>query len=317
VYRKGKSVKKRAFIVGSGVILLGFGITGLALMHTGLIHNASNSGSLSLLEEKLPDASPDSSQQAALEAMLPPQAESTTSPAQKSPNGERSAQNREDDQLTNKRAVPVPQVGKGLRRYPNQNQLAQPPVSNRKPQMKAERKTRGADSRNLASKAGAHKVETPKAAASKARASNKQVLTARFSFDPLRNRHIKVARVHSGDRVAIKIRPVGRPDSRLYLAFNTYEDSMPGLYDYGRGSGAVITPVRDNDLLTLAGSRQFGPELSRRLDTREGAILELGAGYHQYRNPLFRLAGYEQGHFEIEIKIYANNKWNIKPRSYL
>lgn len=305
-------MKKRALILGSGVILLGFGVTGLALMHTGLIYNPSNSGSLSLLEEKLPDASPDSSQQASLDGIMTPQAESSTLPGRQSPNSERSAQNREDDQLTNKKAVPVPQVGKGLRRFPNQNQIAQPPVSKKKPQMKAERKTRGVDSRGLTAKAGASKVRT-----SKAGTSNKQVLTVRFSFDPGRNKQIKVARVHAGDRVAIKIRRVGRPDSRLYLAFNTYEESMPRLYDYGRGAGTVITPVRDDDLLTLAASRQFGPELSRRLDTRQGAVLELGTGYHHYRNPFFQQARYEQGRFEVEIKIYADNKWNIKPRSYL
>ena len=305
-------MKKRALIVGSGVILLGFGVTGLALMHTGLIYNPSNNASQSLLEEKLPDASPDSIKQASVEGMLPPQAESAPSPGRQSPNSERSAQNREEDQSINKKAVPVPQVGKGLRRFPNLNQLAQPPVSDKKPQMKAERKTRGVDPRALTAKAVASKVR-----ASKAGTSNKQVLTVRFSFNPGKNKQIKVARVHSGDRVAIKVHRVGHPDSRLYLAFNTYEESLRGLYDYGRGPGAVVTPVSDNDLLTLAVSRQFGPELSKRLDTREGAVLELGTGYHHYRNPFFHQARYEQGRFEVEIKIYADNKWNIKPRSYL
>ena len=168
--------------------------------------------------------------------------------------------------------------------------------------MKTERTTRGVESKRFAAKAGVAK---------------KRSLTVRLSFDPVRNKQIQIARVHSGDRVAIKIHRVGYPDSRLYLAFNVYGDSVDPRPGYGHGSGAVITPVRDDDLLTLTASNMFGAVLSRKLDSRDGAILELGTGYHLFQHPNFQQARYEQGHFEIEIRIYAGNRWNIKPRSYL
>jgi hypothetical protein len=303
---RGKSVKKRVLIVGSGVILLGFGITGLALMHKGLIFNPSSGGSASLIEQKLPEPSPNNNKQAAVEEKPTPPAKSGSSPGEPQGN-EDLAGKKPQNELRSERAVPVPQVGKGPRSYPKQNQLAQLPADDHKPKMKAEPKVPGPEPKNY----------VPKASAPARTAPAKQVVTVRFSFDPLKNREIKVARVHLGDRISIKVHRVGQPGNRIYLVFNVVGNSMRKQSDYGRSSGAVITPVRDDDQLTLMDSRQFGPELLRRLDSKEGAVLELGTGYHQNRLPPPHRSAYERGHFEIEMKISADNRWNIKPRSFL
>jgi hypothetical protein len=139
----------------------------------------------------------------------------------------------------------------------------------------------------------------------------------RVALDPVRNQRIRIARVHTGDRVSIRIRRPGGSQGRVYLAFNVYRDFMRRPYDYRIAPGAVITPVRNDDMLTLTPSRQFGSELSRRLASKEGAILEIGTDYGPYPGPFIRRLGFEPGRFEIEIRIYGDNRWNVKPRSLL
>lgn len=298
-------MKKPAFTVVSGIILLGFGITGLALMHTNLIYPPSSSVSQNLPEQNLPQNSSENNQRAAVEEKLPPIAETTPTPGRQTPNYDKSAQNGQEDQVNAEKPVPVPQLGKGARRYPDQNQSVLPPLSSRKSMAKKAPATPGVESRGSRSHA--------KEAASPAR----QAVTMRISLDPVRNTHIRLARVHSGDRVTIRIRRIGDPRGRVYLAFNIYDDLLRRRYDFGTPSGALVTPVRDDDHLTLRASNQFGPELSRRLDSKDGAILELGTVYDRYRYPYFQQSAFEQGRFDIEIRIYTDNRWNIRPRSFL
>lgn len=286
-------------------MLLGFGITGLTLMHTGVIHNPTSQLSEALIEPAPPGSLPDESGQAAVEGKLSTVPQNGAPAVGQSTTPQATAQGRLEDQTEAEKPVPVPRMAQGPRRYPSQNQVLQPSPSSRKPP------ARSAETASHTERSVSRGYTRPAAA------PEKRVITVRVALDPVRKEHIRIARVHTGDRVSIRIRHTEASQGRVYLAFNTYRDFMRRPYDYRMAPSAVITPVRDDDRLTLTPSRQFGSELSRRLASKQGAILEIGTDYAPYQGPFIRRLGFEPGRFEIEIRIYGDNKWNIKPRSLL
>ena len=214
--------------------------------------------------------------------------------------------------------VPVPQVGSGNRQYPKQQDLAPTEQQGTKQQEPAKSVVGGED-KSVGPKPQTYAknaVGAPKETANSATAA-KQPLVIRFEFAPQRNREIRVARVHFGDRIVVKVRRVGDADREMYIGFglpDTYETHSYRGWSAG-GAEEVITPIRDSDQLTLSAADKYGPGLTGRLDSRDGEVLRIGARPPGYART--RFSRYDQGYYEIEMRIYPDNRWNIRPRSLL
>ncbi|MGA2025523.1 MAG: hypothetical protein ABSH17_00455 [Syntrophobacteraceae bacterium] len=144
-----------------------------------------------------------------------------------------------------------------------------------------------------------------------------QPVVIRFHFDPAQEREINVAQVHLGDSISVRVRRLGQAYLGLYLAFaipHTLE--TPAWRQWSTGSRrAAVAPIRDIDRIDLTADRDFGVALIRKLDSKEGAVLRLGADYpagHNLGAPRGGPAGW--GGYVIEMRIYPGNRWNIKPR---
>ncbi len=135
----------------------------------------------------------------------------------------------------------------------------------------------------------------------------------RFHFDPAAKREIDVARVHFGDLISVKVRRFGQADLRLHLAFAVPDTVETGAWrGWSAGSRRVVViPIQDTDRISLTADRDFGVVLTRDLDSKKGAILKLGADYPPGRRSL--IYQHERGAYEMEMKIYPGNRWNIKP----
>jgi hypothetical protein len=143
-----------------------------------------------------------------------------------------------------------------------------------------------------------------------------QTVVIRFHFDPAQEREINVAQVHLGDSISVRVRRFGQADLGLHLAFAVPDTLETGAWrQWSTGSRrAAVAPIHDIDRIALTADRDFGVALIRKLDSKEGAVLKLGADFPagpaaQYRSP----AGW--GGYVIEMRIYPGNRWNIKPRS--
>lgn len=283
-------MNKRGVFIGFGSVLLVFGLAGLALVQTGILPVIPNPPGR-LTEQTLP-------------VPAPPEAASPQSGTEGQKLSEPVTPKEPQPETQTERPLAPPVVGKGERRFPAQNQLAEaPPVEPRK-QPQAERQ--------------AAAPQLSKSHAGQEKRGPGQVVTIRFRFDPSRDRNLKLATVHYGDRVVVSIRRVGQPDARLYLSFNMAESfrSSASPYNSRRSEreGTVMTPIKDEDELVLTAERQFGPFLTRQLDSKDGAVLRLTAQDPPARS---RPPRYDRGFYEIQMKIYAENRWDIKPRSFL
>lgn len=134
----------------------------------------------------------------------------------------------------------------------------------------------------------------------------------RFELDPSRGREIRVARLHAGDRVSIKVRRMVGADQSLYVGLAPMAGS-----EFGRGGAPLVaTPIKDRDHLTIAPEASFGSDMMRAIDSRDGVVLNVGvgrpSGYREERESYGR-----GGFFLVELSIYSDNRWNIKPRSLL
>ncbi|MHC1727731.1 MAG: hypothetical protein AB9866_17305 [Syntrophobacteraceae bacterium] len=314
-------MKKRGAIIGFGTVLLVLGLTGLALLQTGVISPPSSSPGRTLELQTPEQQSGAPGPQASAGGKLPPPPQATPSPPpEPSVSGPQSTA---QEQSAGK-PVPAPKVGKGMRVYPRQDQ-PEPPVVKEKRQAKGKQSGRSVESRQYAGK-GSKSIAGSKQYARKgtgsierrttAAAGGRQPTVVRFKFDPARGRELNVAQVHFGDRVVVKVRRVGQAENQVYLTFtlpNTLEAA--GYREYSAGTmRAVITPVRDNDQISLTAEKEFGPRLTKKLESREGAVLKVGT--KPARN-LRTGSRRDRGYYEIEMKIYSENRWNIRPRSYL
>jgi hypothetical protein len=137
----------------------------------------------------------------------------------------------------------------------------------------------------------------------------------RFRFDPAAKREINVARVHFGDSISVKVRRFGQADLRLHLAFAVPDTIETDAWqEWSAGSRRrVVAPIQDKDRISLTADSYFGAVLTRDLDSKKGAVLKLGADYPPGRRSL--IYPHKQGGYEIEIRIYPGNRWNIRPRS--
>ena len=160
--------------------------------------------------------------------------------------------------------IPAPQAGTGESLYSRQDQPGQPGTT-----------SRGTE---------ATRKPSPKAL---------EPVVIRFRFDPAAKREINVARVHFGDSVSVKVRRFGQADLRLYLAF-----AVPNIVQtrawQGWSAGTrreVTAPILDTDRISLTADGYFGTALTKELDSKEGAVLKLGADYPPGRGSLFDRPG--------------------------
>jgi hypothetical protein len=70
-----------------------------------------------------------------------------------------------------------------------------------------------------------------------------QPVVIRFRLDPARNREIYVARVHSGDRIKVKVRQVGPVGRRVYFSYTSGIDSKNGAFVKATTAGPAYGPA--------------------------------------------------------------------------
>jgi len=288
---------KRGAILSIGTVLLVIGLAGLGLLKTGVICPVESTGFLSLREtaptvqegesdQKL-ENSPTKSEQPAgnHENIVKPGRQSAFGENSSDKSGQLTAQTGErssSDGAAEEKAVPVPQVGKGERRYPAQQpaqlaQLATQPKpdssdeGSRVDEKRLQALVKSEPKRN-AGKSEAKRNEVRTDSAGKVRGDPGRPVVIRFNFDPIRSRGMDVARVHLGDRIRVNVRSVGQVSRRVYFTF------------------------------------------SKSINSPQGAVLEL-ATMRSFQRPVAYMR--DHGYYVIEVKIYPGNRWNIMPRSYV
>ena len=271
---------KRSAVMGIGFISLLIGLAGLALLLTAVVHRPAPKGQLGLVDVKPPGPSQEGpGRPAGLERRELPGP----------PDGIKQTQ--EPGSQTEQ--VPAPQSGEGPR-------TPSPPAHTD----------------------GASQATNPSLAGSKARPHRSpeavRPVVIRFHFDPAQKREINVAQVHLGDSISVRVRRFGQADLGLHLAFAVPATLETGAWrQWSTGfRRAAVAPIHDIDRIALTADRDFGVALTRQLDSKEGAVLKLGADYPagpggQFQRPAM------WGGYLIEMRIYSGNRWNIKPRGLL
>jgi hypothetical protein len=269
-------VIKRSVIIGTGTVILVIGLTCLALLQTGVIYPPASIGPVNLAEVKSPEPAAESGQQAPGTPNAPSQPPALSPESGGGPSAQGGLQ-QPPAGIEAQKPIPVPQVGKGERRYPGQ--LGQPQTTPKSAEIDKKRRqtAEGLESKHYAhkyeSERHAHKYESERHARKTAAASAKKPVVIKLRFDPARNRQINVARVHKGDKIKMKVRRVGHVDRRIYLTYG------------------------------------------KKLDSEQGAVLKLGTKYSAYQRS--RHYPNDRGYYVIEMRIYPGNRWNIKPRSFV
>jgi hypothetical protein len=347
-------VIKRSAVIGIGFVFLVIGLAGLALLKTDVAYWPAFKRQLGLLDVKPPSPSQEGpGQPAGLEhRQLPEPAESirqTPEPGSKTEQvpapqsegeprtpgpavnsggasgaiGPRSAGIEAGEKrltpgdLATEKAIPVPQAGKGERRYPEQVQAGRQGTA--KPDLET--------------------TPNPSLDGSKARPHHSsealQPVVIRFHFDPAKKREISVALVHLGDSISVRVRRLGLADLGLHLAFavpDTIETDAWREWSVG-SRRAAVAPIHDTDRIALTADSDFGVAVTRKLDSKEGAVLKLGADYPEGvvgppaklpatfgggRTPAVQsLPPASRGGYEIQMRIYPGNRWNIMPKGLL
>jgi len=321
-------VNRRGIFIGVGTVFLVLGIAGIALLHTDLLKFPVGTGLQSRLETPAPQPSPEVPGTVpgptAKEGTLPPAPETSPSPGAVSQNETPPAnpspmpqqQQQQAQAEKNDKTVAVPQVGKGERRYPRQSDFELPKVQNRQ----------SAQARSPASRSTTRDKTwstTPRSYARQQAPTDQgsRPVTIRVNFDPAKANNIQVARVHLGDRIAINVRRIGQADRQVYLGFDMGDGRVVQRNPYDRRAvepaSALIAPVNDRDQLVLSGHNELGESLVLRLNSKDGAVLKLGAKPVRSNTIRRREPSRDGGYYKVEIMIYPGNKWNIMPRSYL
>ncbi len=136
-------------------------------------------------------------------------------------------------------------------------------------------------------------------------------LVIRFRFNPALNRGMRVALVHSGDRISVKVRCADQANCKLYLTFGfanalaTSPSETDAYLEWSAGPRSVSPPAWDVRPIYLTGADDFDADLPGGLDSKEGAVLKLGADCSWRGRSLY----------EIEVRIYPGKRWNIRPKS--
>ena len=220
-------IKPGAFI-GIGTVILVIGLSGLGLLQTGVIHPT---------EVKSPEPATGQQPEGSVNQTAPaaaPAPQSGVEPgAQTGANLPESAlqgHQPPSGDLAAKEPVPIPQVGKGERLYPKQDQFAHfrsSPVQIQRELSQDANTTRAPKCDEKRSQAHL-KSESARHACKMPPAHRAQPVVIRFHFDPARDRGLNVAQVHSGDKIRVKWRQVGQVDRSVYFTFSKNLNSPKG-----------------------------------------------------------------------------------------
>jgi hypothetical protein len=284
-------VINRGVTIGIGTVLLVVGLAGLGLLQTGVIYPPSSGESAKTLSNVPPAVSP--GPQPGVKPLEPPGparqsqgmadqsagAAGSSAPAPQS--GSASAQGGQQSQTggpSAEKPVPIPQVGQGERRYP---QSAAPP-------------SEFAQTRPLVrphNPAGVYEAHKSKIDKNRLRARHKT-----------KSKH---QAVYAGKP------PATRSSRPVVIRFK---------FDPARYPRLDVAQVHLGDKIRMKVrsvgqvDRRVYFTFSRNLDSPQGAILELETMY-SFERAVFQPRG--RGHYEIEVKIYPGNRWNIMPRSFV
>lgn len=205
---------KRGVIIFIGSVILAGGLSGLALLQTGVIYPPASIGPVNLPEVTSSEPLPESGQQAPGAASAP-----ALQPAPPS----RSGQAPSADLGTPKPGA-VPPAGKGERQYSGQAQGEQPRTTPRSAEIDRERRqaARKSESKRY------NEYESRRYAHNAAPTQTTKPVVIRFKFDPARNRRLDVAQVHLGDKIRVKVRQVGYVGRRVYFTCSRSLNSSQG-----------------------------------------------------------------------------------------
>ena len=253
---------KRGAIIGIGTVIVVIGLTGLGLVQTGVIQPtpvkslepapATSQQSQCPVNQTAPAAVP------APQSGVGPGTETGANLAESPVQGQQPPSG--DLAAVNPVPVPAPQAGEQERSYPKQDRFVQPRPSPVQVQRdisqddKTTRKPKFEDKRRQA----LHKSESERYARRTPPAQSAQPLVIRFNFDPARYRGLDVARVHSGDRIMVKVEPVGQVDRSVHFTFSrninsprgavlklktTYSFDRPVIYPTDRGYYVITVKI--------------------------------------------------------------------------
>jgi hypothetical protein len=217
-------VIKRGAIIIIGTVILVAGLTGLALLQTGVICPPASIGPVNTPEVQSSVPAPESGKQVPGPAGGPERQPSPSLEQGQGPSAQ-GGQQPPSANLGTQKPIAVPQVGNGERRYPRQNRVEQPRAVARSAQLDRKRRQAAAKSER---ERFARKSESKRNARKAASAHTAKPVVIRFNFDPALNRRLDLAQVHLGDKIRVKVRQVGWVDRRVYLAYSNSPDSPQG-----------------------------------------------------------------------------------------
>jgi len=223
-------VIKRGVIIGIGTIILVIGLTGLGLLQTEGIRPTKV-----ISPEPAPAISQESQcpvNQTASTAVAAPQSKvgpGTQTGADLS-QGAVPEQHPPSGDLAAEKPVPVPQVGKDERLNPKQDQVALPRPSPVQIQsgLSQDDKSTGKPRFDEKLKQAHLKSESQSYPRKAPPAQSGQPVVIKFNFDPARHRALKVAQVHSGDRIRVTVERVGQVDRKVRFTFSRHINSPQG-----------------------------------------------------------------------------------------
>jgi len=198
-------VIKRGAVIGIGTVLLVIGLGGLALLQTGVIYPPASIGPANLSEVKPAEPAPQSAQ-------TPQPAPQAGKPAPSAQGGRPSASTNAGPQ----KPVPFPHLGNGERRSPGQSQIEQRRTALKESGVSSKR---GRSAGKVERKSYARKAQSKSYGEKSHVASAAKPVVIRFRFDPVRDREMYVARVHSVDKIRVNVQRVGAVDGRVYVTY--------------------------------------------------------------------------------------------------
>ena len=237
---------KRGVIIAIGTVFMVGGLTGLALLQTGVIYPPVSIGPVNLPEAKSPVTPQESGKQAPGPAGVPLQRPAPSTESGQGPSAQGGKQPPSAD-LGTPRPITAPQAGKNESRHPGQDRVERPRTTPRSAEIDRNRRQAPAKSRperfagkseskrhasKSESKRYAHKSESKRYAAKSGskhyagRATPSHTtkpVVIRINFDPARNRRLDVAQVHLGDKIRVKVQQVGHVEPAGL--FDLFEES--------------------------------------------------------------------------------------------
>ncbi len=155
-----------------------------------------------------------------------------------------------------------------------------------------------------------------------ARKHSRKSIRLRMNLDPLRTPELKIAHVHVGDTVRIRVKRPEGDRSRIYaglspLGFLADASQRQYLSAWAGPPPQVILSVADKDRFSILSPANLDPVWGGTLTTREGAILTVALGSRSREAMEFYGRPMQRAVYEIEVTIETNNRWNIPPRSLL